>query len=81
MRPRLTLVALLLLDVALFEGIVWLRDAVRISSEIELPLVAEFAFMIGGALALTLTPALAWLLLDRNDSASPSSIPMARIVR
>jgi hypothetical protein len=80
MRRHLTLVALLFLDVAVFRGLTWLLEAVKVSAEIELPLVAEFAFSIAGILVLVLIPLVAWHLLTRTDSGS-SRIPAARIVR
>jgi hypothetical protein len=77
-RP-LTLLALGLLDVAIFRGVLWLRVAVRVSSEIDPPVAAELAFVVGGLALLIGIPLAGWHVLVQTDE--PGALPRARVIR
>lgn len=79
MRRHLIAVALLLIDVSAYESIMWLREAVRVSSEIDLPLAAEIAFAVGGCLLLVGIPFVGWTLIVQVDEAHV--LPRARVIR
>jgi hypothetical protein len=77
MRAWLTLVSLLLVDSAVCGSVTRLREAVRVSSEVDLPLAAELAFAVGGIVLLVGIPLVGWRVLVRAEDA----LPRARVVR
>lgn len=79
MRAIPLLLALLLIDYSLLGVVMWVREATRISSEIDHTLAVELAFAVGGVIVLVVTPACGWRLARRVDE-SYGTVPQARVI-
>ncbi len=77
MRPR-TLVALALLDYAIYRGLVWLHDSTELAL-LDYSLNTEVAFALGGLVVLLVTPVCGWRMSRTREPSN--AIPRARVVR
>ena len=80
MRAWLTLLSLLLVDICGYQCILWLREVVRVSCEIELSFRVELAFWVGGLLLLVGIPLVGWHVFVHAEDAR-ESFPRARVIR
>lgn len=79
MRAIPLFLALLLIDWSMLGVVMWVREATRISAEIEHTFAVELAFVVAGVIVLVATPACGWRLARRVDE-SYGTIPQARVI-